>query len=192
MLENNEGQLLSCQELQKEVFTNRSLVIAANRAPITFNLDEAGNLTFERGFGGLVTALLGLAQQVDATWIGCARTQADSIWQEGYVPLDEDGKSIYVRFLAPESSAYDGYYNVIANPLLWFLQHSMWDVPRAPVIDRATWQAWEDGYVEVNRKFAEAIVAQVRNTPESAIVMLQDYHLYLVGRICWRTKRPTR
>jgi hypothetical protein len=22
----------------------------------------------------------------------------------------------------------------------------MWDVVRAPVIDRATWQAWEDGY----------------------------------------------
>ncbi|MDH4136873.1 MAG: trehalose-6-phosphate synthase, partial [Anaerolineae bacterium] len=76
------------------------------------------------------------------------------------------------------------------NPLLWFLQHSMWDVPRAPVIDRATWQAWEDGYVAVNRLFAEAIIEQVRTTSCPTLVMLQDYHLYLVARFVRERLRP--
>ncbi len=142
------------------------------------------------GSGGLVTALTGLAQQVDATWIGCARTPEDAAWREGDIPIGGPSNSIHVKFLSPEESAYEGYYNVIANPLLWFLQHSMWDVPRAPVIDRSTWQAWEDGYVAVNQKFAGEIVTQVRKTSKSAVVMLQDYHLYLAGRFVRQQMRP--
>jgi trehalose 6-phosphate synthase len=174
---------LNCREgLQAEYLTNRSLIIAANRGPVTFDIDEDGNRIYYRGSGGLVTALTGLTQQVNATWISCARTREDSRWREGKILLSDQGKPIHVRFLTPETSAYDGYYNVIANPLIWFLQHSMWDVPRAPVINRATWLAWEEGYVSVNRLFAEAIAKQVHATPDSPLVMLQDYHLYLVPR----------
>jgi trehalose 6-phosphate synthase len=71
----------------------------------------------------------------------------------------------------------------------------MWDVPRAPVIDRATWQAWEQGYVTVNRLFAEAIARQVLTASQPPLVMLQDYHLYLVGKFLRaqlkRRQRPT-
>ncbi len=107
----------------------------------------------------------------------------------------DDGTAVRVHFLSPDEAAYDGYYNVIANPLLWFLQHSMWDVPRAPVIDRATWQAWEEGYKAVNCQFADAIVQRVRATSRPTLVMLQDYHLYLVARHLRaglrRRERPT-
>jgi trehalose 6-phosphate synthase len=100
-----------------------------------------------------------------------------------------------VQFLSPDEAAYEGYYNLIANPLLWFLQHSMWDVPRAPVIDRGTWQAWEEGYSAINCQFAEAIVQRVRATRRPTLVMLQDYHLYLVARYLRtglrRRERPT-
>jgi len=84
---------------------------------------------------------------------------------------------------------------VIANPLLWFVQHSMWDVPRAPVIGRDTWEAWQQGYEVVNRLFAQAIVEQVRGASRPTLVMLQDYHLYLVAReirsALPRGQRPT-
>ena len=189
-----DGTYLRCEALQTYFF-GRALIIAANRGPVTFATAEDGSLQFERGSGGLVTALTGLAQHVEAAWIACARTEADATWREGNVPLWDDSSTIRVQFLSPEASAYEGYYNVIANPLLWFLQHSMWDVPRAPVIDRATWQAWKDGYVTVNRLFAEAIAERVRATSRPTLVMLQDYHLYLVARflrdILRRRERPT-
>ena len=164
-----------------ELLDGRALIIAANRAPVTFDVAHDGHVYSQRGSGGVVTALTGLAQRVEATWIACARTEADTTWREGTLPVSEEGK-IRVRFLAPDPAAYDGYYNVIANPLLWFLQHAMWDVSRAPVIDRATWQAWEDGYGVVNRLFAEAITRQTRANSRQTLVMLQDYHLYLVAR----------
>jgi trehalose 6-phosphate synthase len=181
-----------CEAVQEEFFANRGLIIAANRGPVTFSRDETGNLEFQRGGGGLVTALIGLCRHTaDATWIACARTKEDAEWGQGLVGLGEDtaapsklplAHQVRVDFLNPGEAAYDAYYNVIANPLLWFLQHSMWDVPRAPVIDRATWQAWDEGYVTVNRLFAEAIARQVKATQRPTLVMLQDYHLYLVAR----------
>jgi trehalose 6-phosphate synthase len=171
----------SCEALQAEFFADRALIIAANRAPVTIEQAGDGTLEFQRGGGGLVTALTGLCRYTDATWIACARTEADSVWRQGSVDL-EDGSRICVQFLSPDGNAYEGYYNVIANPLLWFLQHSMWDVPRAPVIDRATWEAWEGGYRAVNCQFADAIARQVRATERPTLVLLQDYHLYLVAR----------
>ena len=185
-----------CSEaLQADFFADRGLIIAANRGPVTFERAENGALHSQRGGGGLVTALLGMCQHTDATWIACAQSDGDNIWQEGRVPLSDSGHALHVQFLSPESSAYEGYYNVIANPLLWFLQHSMWDVPRAPVIDRATWQAWEEGYVAVNRLFADAIARRVRAASRPTLVMLQDYHLYLVARYLRermrRRERPT-
>ncbi len=186
--------LRRCGELQADFFANRALIIAANRAPVAFDRSEDGTLEMERGGGGLVTALIDLCRHTeDATWIACARTADDVEWRQGRVDL-EAGMGVRVEFLAPDEAAYDAYYGVISNPLLWFLQHSMWDVPRAPIIDRTTWQAWEEGYHAVNRLFAEAIVQRVRTTRRPTLVMLQDYHLYLVPQyvraLLRRRERP--
>jgi trehalose 6-phosphate synthase len=184
-----------CEALQAEFFADRALIIVANRAPVTLDRAEDGSLQVQRGGGGLVTALTDLCRHADdATWIACARTTGDTAWQQGRVMLRDDLR-VRVQFLSPDEAAYEGYYNVIANPLLWFLQHSMWDVPRAPVIDRGTWQAWEEGYCAINRQFADAIVQRVRATSRPTLVMLQDYHLYLVARHLraglGRRERPT-
>ncbi|HSJ53402.1 MAG TPA: trehalose-6-phosphate synthase [Anaerolineae bacterium] len=183
-----------CQELLSGYLADRGLIIAANRAPVTFQEDEDGTLQYERGGGGLVTALTGLCRQAaGATWLACARSDADAEWRHGALSVDD--AEIQIEFLSPEPSAYEGYYNVIANPLLWFVQHSMWDVPRAPIIDRDTWEAWQQGYEAVNRLFALAIVEEVRRASRPTLVMLQDYHLYLVARAIRsalpRGQRPT-
>ena len=170
----------------------QAVIVAANRGPVTFQTASDGSRTFTRGSGGLVTALIGLAGRMPITWIACARTEDDLNWGEGNVTLDVGRKpaTVGVNFLSPDPAAYDGYYNTIANPLLWFLQHSMWDLPLAPVIDRRTWQAWTEGYVVVNQLFADAITQQVRANREPTLVMLQDYHLYLTPRMVRSQMRP--
>ena len=180
-----------CDSVLNVSLSQRSLIIAANRGPITFEKKPDGNTEFKRGSGGLVTALTGLAQHVEVNWIACAVTEADRDWKEGVVTLSEQVGQIRVQFLAPDQEAYDGYYNVIANPLLWFLQHSMWDVPRAPVIDKSVWQAWKNGYVVVNNKFAEAIIQNVHAVTNLPLVMLQDYHLYRVARFVRSGMKPS-
>jgi trehalose 6-phosphate synthase len=120
-----EAMRQHCEALQAEFFANRALIIAANRAPVSFGRNRDGELHYQRGGGGLVTALTDLCRRAGATtWIACARTATDVEWDEGQISLDGGG-SVKVEFLSPSEAAYDGYYNVIANPLLWFLQHSM-------------------------------------------------------------------
>jgi trehalose 6-phosphate synthase len=174
----------------EEMLRERQLIIASNHGPVTFHTDENGGIIPQRsGGGGLVTALSGIAQHVDACWIASALSEEDKAWQSGEVPIGEDGGSIRVKFVTAEDAAYDGYYKVIANPLLWFLQHSMWDIFRSPTIDRTTWQNWQNGYQAVNRLFAEAVTRQILSDSRPALVMLQDYHLYLAPSYIRKTLR---
>lgn len=181
--------------VEEDVLDQTSVIIASNRGPVTFHQNQQGEIFSVRGSGGLVTALVGLVRKIDATWISCALTEEDINWKEGIVSLSEEGDSVKIRFISPEKNAYDDYYNVIANPLLWFLQHSMWNLPRAPVINRRTWQAWDHGYVQVNKLFSQAIIRELYTTPRPTLVMLQDYHLYLAANFIRNSlppkKRPT-
>jgi trehalose 6-phosphate synthase len=164
----------------EEMLHSRQLIIASNHGPVTFHTNENGAVEPQRsGGGGLVTALSGIAQHVDTCWIASALTQEDKSWRGGKVTIGDEGGSIMVKFVISDDAAYDGYYKVIANPLLWFLQHSMWDIFRSPTIDRTTWQYWQNGYVAVNRLFADAVIRQIMSDPRHSLVMLQDYHLYL-------------
>jgi trehalose 6-phosphate synthase len=70
-------------------------------------------------------------------------------------------------------------YNHLANPLLWFVQHGLYDLPYAPALGEDTRRAWEEGYVAVNRNFAEAVSRTVEGEEEFPIVLLHDYQLYM-------------
>lgn len=181
-----------CVETVDHLLKNRSLLIASNRGPVSFQSADPADLQYTRGSGGLVTALIGLAQHVEATWVACAQTEADTAWGEGAIQLSENGRTIRVRFVSPDAQSYDGYYNVISNPILWFLQHNMWDLIHAPTFDRQVWEAWDAGYCAVNQQIADAIVAEVRRSTQPPLILLQDYHLYLVPHLVRRTLRPTR
>jgi trehalose 6-phosphate synthase len=187
---NVENPKPDSRNLINEFLQKRRFIVASNRGPFTLQKSDDGKLSFQRGSGGLVTALTDVARHTDTLWIACAQSDLDKYWSEGKASLDADDNNVRVQFLSPDPSAYDGYYKVIANPLLWFLQHSMWDIFREPTIDKDTWQAWENGYVAVNRLFAEAISNQIQASTRPALVMLQDYHLYLVADFIRHVFRP--
>lgn len=176
--------------LVEAILKKRRLIIASNRGPVTFYTDDNGELALQRGSGGLVTALTGIAHLAETRWIACAQSEEDKSWGQGMVSLFDEGDQFWMQFIAPDQSSYDGYYGVIANPILWFLQHSMWNIFLEPNIDKTVWQHWENGYTKVNRLFAEAIVTQLHSSPRPPLVMLQDYHLYLVADFIRYVLRP--
>ncbi len=158
------------------------IIIASNRGPITHVKNSQGQIIQQKGSGGLITGLSGIVQYIPTSWIACAQSEEDIDFSEGDIYLTGDHKQIHLKYLQPDPQTYERYYNVISNPLLWFLQHSMWNVPSEPIIDYETWKAWNYGYKSVNYLFAEEIIRVVKNTAGKVIVMLQDYHLYLTAR----------
>ena len=99
-----------------------------------------------------------------------------------------DGSPYRLRLVAHDPSAYDGFYNVVANPTLWFLQHYMWGLPYAPDLDLGLHNAWFNGYLPVNEGFASATIAELDREPDAA-VFFHDYHLYLAPKLV-REQRP--
>lgn len=172
-------------EFQFDTQSNPLLVIASNRGPFNFEEDENGEFTVSRGSGGLVTALAALAEQLDVLWVAAALGDGDKAWAEQQAGKVEAVSDINLCLLIPDEEAYQQYYNMVANPLLWFIQHGLWDMVRNPILDKEMWTAWEDGYRAVNKQFAETIADSIqqilKDDPERpVIVMPQDYHLYFV------------
>jgi trehalose 6-phosphate synthase len=165
----------------------RKLIVVSNRGPVTFGRDESGDRVARRGGGGLVTALRSLVSHHDVTWIASAMGQEDraAAEQAGAGAIEEtarDGSPFRLRLVAHDQSVYDWFYNVIANPMLWFLQHYLWELAYTPSIDVALRHAWEEGYVRVNESFAEAVLEELELEPDAA-VFFHDYHLYLAPKL---------
>ena len=66
---------------------------------------------------------------------------------------------------------------MIANPILWFIQHYLWDLSNAPDIRQEEADAWDHGYETVNADIAAAVLGAIEDDP-GPLVMLHDYHLY--------------
>jgi trehalose 6-phosphate synthase len=165
------------------------LVLVSNRGPVTYQEDGS----VKRGTGGLVTALTGLASHRDAIWIASAMTDADvRVCEEhggrAFEIETPEGGTYRVRFVASDPEAYDRFYNIVANPILWFIQHYLWDQSNAPDIRRHEVIAFEDGYKAVNRDLAEAVVEEIDGQDEP-VVMVHDYQLYLLPEMI-REARP--
>ena len=66
-----------------------------------------------------------------------------------------------MRLVASDPEAYDRFYNIIANPMLWFIQHYLWDLSNAPDIRRNEIEAFEFGYNVVNEDLARAVLEEI-------------------------------
>lgn len=158
------------------------IVIASNRGPFSFKRDEEGKFIVQRGAGGLVTALGALAERHEVLWVAAALAEDDRYWAQQHDDAPQDVEGILLKLLQPDKAAYEQYYNQIANPLLWFIQHQLWDTPRNPSIDSITWEAWQQGYVAINQQFADTIADSLPSTERPILILPQDYHLYLVPK----------
>src|SRR5919108_5197581 len=129
----------------------RKLIVVSNRGPVVYGRDDRGNRVARRGGGGLVTALRSLVSHHEVTWIASAMSDEDRAVAEdasdgAVLEIARDGSPYRLRLVAHDPVAYDWYYNVVANPVLWFIQHYLWGLARAPDVDHGLYHAWSDGY----------------------------------------------
>ncbi|MBA7621089.1 Validamine 7-phosphate valienyltransferase [subsurface metagenome] len=180
--DNSRAQLSpSCQELLER----KGLILASNRGPIEYHINADGKLQWRRGSGGVVTALSAISQYVDLTWVASAMGEADRRAAErargDHFEAPLQGHKLHLRFVVSPGNTYHKFYSIFCNPLLWFMQHYMWNSAHTPNVDAKVYDAWENGYMAVNKSFAQAVVAEASGYDQPPLIMLHDYHLYLAA-----------
>lgn len=149
----------------------RPLVVVANRLPVR-RVKRGNKSAWEISPGGLVTALHPFLREQGGSWVGWAGGEGGSSR-----PFHHDGMDI--RPVPLSSGQIEGFYEGFSNETLWPLYH---DVLRTPRFRRSWWRT----YVEVNRKFTDAVEPLVG---KDTTVWIHDYHLQLVPKML-RERRP--
>ena len=143
------------------------VLVASNRGPVSYTQGEDGSLASKRGGGGLVS---GLSAVDDKLWVCAALSDGDrEAVRRG---VAEPG----VRMLDIDADLHADAYNGIANSVLWFVHHMLYQTPLEPAFDAEFRRQWAS-YEAYNRAFAEALAQEAG---EGAAVLVQDYHLALV------------
>ncbi|WP_102161267.1 alpha,alpha-trehalose-phosphate synthase (UDP-forming) [Zhihengliuella halotolerans] len=141
-------------------------VVVANRLPVDRVVNDAGESSWKRAPGGLVTALAPVMEAADGAWVGWHGAPDEEV-----EPFENNGISIVPVPLS--ESDVNLYYEGFSNSTLWPLYH---DVIVAPRFHRAWW----DRYKKINQRFADATAAVAA---EGATVWVQDYQLQLVPKL---------
>ncbi|WP_328413292.1 trehalose-6-phosphate synthase [Streptomyces violaceus] len=146
------------------------VLVASNRGPVSYTVGEDGSLNAKRGGGGLVSGLSAIGSDADALWVCSALSDGDrEAVRRG---VGEQG----VRMLDVPADVHADAYNGVANSVLWFVHHMLYQTPLEPVFDAEFRRQWTS-YERYNRAFAEALAEEAAR---GATVVVQDYHLTLV------------
>jgi alpha,alpha-trehalose-phosphate synthase [UDP-forming] len=132
---------------------------------------------------GVVTAIEPILRACDGTWIAHGNGDADLETVDEHdrlrVPPEDPHYSLRRVWLSKEEE--EGYYYGFANEGIWPLCHI---AHTRPIFRAEDWKY----YQEVNRKFADALLEEMRDV-EKPIVLVQDYHFALLPRLI-KEKRP--
>ena len=157
------------------------VVILANREPWIHERGP-GSIRVVHPASGLVTALEPVMRACSGVWVahGSGSADRETVDQHDRVLVPPGEESYQVRrvWLGPEEE--NGYYYGFSNEGLWPLCH----LAHARPLFRA--QDYQH-YVQVNRKFADAVCEEVDS--DDPIILVQDYHFALAPRMI-REKLP--
>ncbi len=150
----------------------KRMVIVSNRLHLNV-IKKGKKLVFQRSAGGLATGLASFYKHYHTFWIGWP-----GVVNEGLKGIDKTqiierlkAERSYPIFLSQKD--VDLYYHGFANKTIWPLFHYF------PSYTQYNQQFW-DGYKNVNQKFCEEIITQIK--PQD-VVWVHDYHLMLLPRL---------
>lgn len=157
------------------------VLIVSNREPY-IHVRKGEQIEVQVPASGLVTALEPIMRACSGTWIAHGSGSADRevVDEKDHVRVPPEHPSYQIRrvWLTKEQEA--GFYYGFANEGLWPLCHIAHTRPTFRTSD------WKQ-YVEVNEKFAKAVIEESKT--EDPVILVQDYHFALLPKLI-REKLP--
>ncbi|NRA00262.1 MAG: bifunctional alpha,alpha-trehalose-phosphate synthase (UDP-forming)/trehalose-phosphatase [Myxococcales bacterium] len=143
--------------------TKRSIVVASNRLPFTYQRTSEG-LERRPSVGGLVAALDPVLRKRGGTWVGWPGIEMDA---DEILPSADEGYSVSPVLLS--EAEIQRFYHGFSNRTLWPLMHSM---PARAKFESREWEVFK----RVNNRFGETLAAE---SADAGLVWVHDYQLML-------------
>jgi alpha,alpha-trehalose-phosphate synthase [UDP-forming] len=148
------------------------LIVVSNREPYEHRRLK-GRLVCQPTDGGLTTALDPVLRRFGGTWIawGSGEGDREAVSPGDIVEVPPESPVYRLRRIWLTSEEVKGGYLGYANEVLWPLCHI--------TLDRVAYRkAFWDAYCALNRRFADAVLDELREQP--APVWVHDFHLALL------------
>lgn len=161
----------------KDSHAHGKIVLVSNRGPNDFVWQDE-HWAPRPASGGLVSMIDPLARKSDVTWFCCVSEplSADDVRGKLYTTAaDQTDTEHHVVPVPLPALVYQAYYGAISNEVLWMLQHHLVGQFGFSSIDAARHRAWNEGYLEANRRIVKAIRA---SGIQPRTFLIQDYHFY--------------
>ncbi|HAZ14671.1 MAG: trehalose-6-phosphate synthase [Bdellovibrionales bacterium GWA2_49_15] len=157
------------------------VLIVSNREPY-IHVRRGDQIEVQVPASGLVTALEPIMRACSGTWIahGSGSADRDVVDKKDHIRVPPEQPVYQIRrvWLSKEQEA--GYYYGFANEGLWPLCHI---AHTRPTFRSSDWKQ----YVEVNEKFAKAVIEEAKT--DDPVILVQDYHFALLPKLI-REKLP--
>jgi trehalose 6-phosphate synthase len=165
----------SLRRLLEQELPNSEVLIVSNREPYIHDRKD-GKITVHRPASGVVTALEPITRACSGIWIahGSGSADKDMVDANDCIAVPPENPEYTLRRIWLTEEEEEGYYFGLSNEGLWPLCHITFVRPNFRESD---WQA----YKAVNRKFADAILQQVKT--KNPVILVQDYHFALLPRM---------
>lgn len=175
----DEEQLAWTPETLRQILDRelrgQDVIVVSNREPY-IHVRQGESIVIQRPASGLVTAMEPIMRACSGIWIAHGSGSADRDVVDAHdriaVPVEDPAYQLRRVWLSKEEE--DGYYYGFSNEGLWPLCHI---AHVRPTFRSSDWVQYE----KVNRKFADAVVAEAKSS--DPIVLVQDYHLALLPRM---------
>jgi trehalose 6-phosphate synthase/phosphatase len=153
-------------------------IILSNRLPVQLQISQ-GSIEAIPSVGGLATGMKSVHQDGESLWIGWSGLTREETPEdlEGEIDKALAGHGCLKVPLGKEE--VDGFYFGFSNRTLWPLFHYFMEYSE---FELSNWEVYE----AVNRKFAEAVLAEAG---QDDVVWVHDYQLLLVPEMV-REQRP--
>ena len=170
------------KEFVKAHLRNRPIVLVSNREPYVH--EKVGNETkWSVPASGMVTALEPVMEACGGLWVahGSGNADREVADAQGKVQVPPEEPRYTLKRVWLTQKDVQGFYVGFSNEALWPLSHM---AHTRPVFRKNDWMA----YRRVNGKFAETILAEIKDL-QNPIILVQDYHFALLPRML-KNARP--
>ncbi|MBI5530972.1 MAG: trehalose-6-phosphate synthase [Candidatus Doudnabacteria bacterium] len=170
------------KEFFKAYFKERKIFVVSNREPYIHSKIK-NEITWEVPAAGLVTALEPIMEACGGMWLAHGSGSADKITSdaEGKIQVPPEEPQYTLKRIWLNEKEIQGHYVGFSNEALWPLCHM---AHTRPIFRKEDWLQ----YRKVNGKFAQALLAEIKNV-QRPVILIQDYHFALLPEMI-KNSRP--